>query len=135
MKRPLIPEADLARLETWVKYRNHLCDHCRATCCTMPAEVRIHDLIRMGVVDEFEAEEPAKLIARRLIKAGIVEHFSFKSELFTLARLANNDCIFLDRRTRRCTIYDKRPDTCRNHPRIGPRPGFCAYAPRQTDAP
>ncbi|MFO6335145.1 YkgJ family cysteine cluster protein, partial [Pseudomonas aeruginosa] len=36
----------------------------------------------------------------------------------------------LDRKTRLCTIYARRPDTCRNHPRIGPRPGYCAYRPR-----
>jgi len=96
----------------------------------MPAEVRVGDLVRMGVVDEFEAQEPAKNIAKRLIKAGIIDHFNHKSGLFTLARLANDDCIYLDGQTRRCTIYDKRPDTCRNHPQVGPRPGFCAYQRR-----
>ncbi|MCK5516299.1 MAG: YkgJ family cysteine cluster protein, partial [Desulfobulbaceae bacterium] len=37
------------------------------------------------------------------------------------------DCLYLDQKTRRCTIYTKRPDTCRNHPQIGPRPGYCAF--------
>ena len=127
--RPMKPyRADLDRLETWVKYRNGLCDDCRASCCTMPAEIRIGDLVRMGLVDAFEAEEPAKLIARRLLKAGVVDHFNHKNELFTLARRASGDCVFLDATTRRCTIYERRPDTCRNHPRVGPRPGYCAYA-------
>lgn len=125
------PAADLARLDTWIKYRNGLCDNCRGSCCTMPAEVRVSDLVRMGVVDAFETEEPAKQIAKRLLKAGIIEHFNFKNELFTLARRASNDCIYLDGSTRRCTIYDIRPDTCRNHPRIGPRSGYCAFMPRQ----
>ncbi len=93
----------------------------------MPVEVRLADLVRMGIVDEFEAGEPAKQIAKRLMKAGIVEHFNFKHSIFTLARRANNDCIYLDAQTRRCTIYDKRPATCRNHPQIGPRPGYCAF--------
>ncbi|WP_459943772.1 YkgJ family cysteine cluster protein [Desulfocastanea catecholica] len=35
--------------------------------------------------------------------------------------------MFLDGRTRRCTIYATRPETCRNHPRVGPRPGYCAF--------
>jgi len=47
--------------------------------------------------------------------------------IFTLTRMANGDCLYLDRQTRLCTVYAKRPDTCRNHPRIGPRPGYCAY--------
>ncbi len=81
----------------------------------------------MELVDVFEARDPAKEIAKRLRKRGLIEHFNFKSEIFTLARLANDDCIFLDQKTRRCTIYTKRPDTCRNHPRVGPRPGYCAY--------
>lgn len=125
-----IAAVSIDRPETWVRYRARLCEDCMAGCCTLPVEVRIDDLVRMGVVDEFEAGEPAKAIARRLLKAGIIEHFNFKNEIFTLARLANNDCIYLDRLTRRCTIYERRPRTCRDHPRIGPRPGYCAYHPK-----
>ena len=126
MRSP-IQLVDVDRPETWTRYRSGLCNGCAANCCTMPVEVRIADLVRMGVVDEFEAGEPAKQIAKRLEKAGIVAHFNFKHAIFTLARRANNDCIYLDANTRRCTIYQQRPNTCRNHPQIGPRPGFCAY--------
>lgn len=127
MKTASYYTADLDRVETWVRYRNGLCRDCRASCCTMPTEVRMGDLLRLGLVDAFEAEEP-RSVARRLTKEGIVERYNAKSGLFTLARLSNNDCVFLDRLTRRCTVYDRRPDTCREHPRVGPRPGFCAYA-------
>lgn len=98
----------------------------------MPAEVRIDDLIRLEVVDAFEREEPLRNIARRLSKEGIIEHFNQKHGIFTLTRLSNGDCLYLDRKSRLCTVYAKRPDTCRNHPRIGPRPGYCAY---QTKVP
>jgi Fe-S-cluster containining protein len=125
--KKFFPDADLARVETWTQYRKGLCDSCRATCCTMPAEVRVSDLVRMGLVDEFEVEEPLRTIARRLEKEGVVDHFNGKSERFTLARLANDDCVFLDGKSRRCTIYEQRPETCRNHPQIGPRPGWCPY--------
>lgn len=131
MNKPLIHLSDLDRLGTWLKYRAGLCEHCMATCCTMPVEVKLPDLVRMGVVDEFEAGEPAKQIAKRLMKAGIIEHFNFKNSIFTLARRANHDCHYLDEQTRRCTIYEKRPNTCRNHPQIGPRPGYCAYRVKQ----
>ena len=94
-------------------------------------EVKIKDLIRIGIVDEFERGEPPKNIAKRLQKEGIVERYNNKSEIFTLQRMSNNDCLYLDRKTRFCTIYDKRPDTCRNHPKIGPRPGYCAYKPKE----
>lgn len=123
------PLADLERLETWVRYRNGLCDGCRARCCTMPTEVRMSDLIRMGLVDPFEAGEPAKGIAKRLKREGVIDHFNFREEIFTLARLANGDCIYLDGGSRRCTLYDRRPDTCRRHPQVGPRPGYCPHQP------
>lgn len=131
MKKIPLAAADPDRLDTWVKYREGLCGECNATCCTLPVEVRIDDLIRMRLVDEFEREEPAKRIAKRLEKDGVIEHFNHKREIFTLTRMANGDCLYLDRKTRLCTIYARRPDTCRNHPRIGPRPGHCAYRPKQ----
>lgn len=94
----------------------------------MPLEVRLSDLVRLGLVDPFEAEHEApKQIARRLEKAGLVEHFNSKHVIFTVARRASGDCHFLDAKTRRCTVYPQRPDTCRKHPQVGPRPGFCPY--------
>lgn len=131
MKPQLIAAAELDRLETWQKYSAHMCGGCVSSCCTLPVEVKVKDLIRIGLVDEFELGDPAKNIAKRLQKEGIVERFNSKSEIFTLQRMSNNDCLFLDRKTRFCTIYDKRPDTCRNHPKIGPRPGYCAYKPKE----
>ena len=119
--------ADLERLSTWVKYRNGLCRDCVASCCALPVEVKLTDLVRMGLVDEFELEEPIKGIAKRLEKQRIIQHFNFKHGKFTLTQRTNGDCMFLDQETRLCTIYEKRPNTCRRHPDVGPRPGYCAY--------
>lgn len=129
MKNRVIAAADPDRLDTWVRYQNGLCRGCHATCCTLPVEVRLDDLIRMELVDPFERDEPPKVVAKRLTKAGVVERFNQKLGLFTLTRLSNGDCLYLEPRTRLCRIYAKRPDTCRNHPHIGPRPGHCAYRP------
>lgn len=119
---------DVDRLETWTRYRNGLCDSCVANCCTMPVEVKLADLVRLGLVDPFEAEHEApKQIAKRLAKAGLIDHFNFKNEIYTLARRASGDCSFLDATTRRCTVYEQRPDTCRKHPQVSPRPGYCPY--------
>ncbi len=127
MRSP-IAIVDVDRPATWTKYRNGLCDDCAANCCTMPVEVKLPDLVRLGLVDDFEAtHEPAKQIAKRLTKAGLVEHFNFKNSIFTLARRASGDCHYLDAVTRRCTVYEKRPNTCRLHPQVGPRPGHCPY--------
>jgi uncharacterized protein len=120
-------QVDVDEISTWTKHKQRRCSTCRANCCTMPVEVKIPDLVRMGVISEFEADEPLKKIAKRLKKEGVVERLNFKEQVFTLVRFANNDCLYLDPASRRCNIYDRRPDTCRNHPRIGPRPGFCPY--------
>jgi len=120
-------QGDVDEISTWTKYKQGLCSTCRANCCTMPVEVKLPDLVRMGVITRFEAAEPIKKILKKLKKEGIVERLYFKERIFTLVRLASNDCIYLDPDSRKCKIYEKRPDTCRNHPDIGSRPGFCAY--------
>ena len=130
MKPLLILGAELDRIDTWIRYESNMCHSCVSSCCTMPVEVRFNDLLRIGLVEEFERSEPRKSIAKRLQKEGIVERYNQKSEIFTLVRMANNDCLYLDRKTRLCTIYDMRPDTCRNHPKVGPRPGYCAFKPK-----
>ena len=127
---------DVDNPATWTRYRAGLCDGCAANCCTMPLEASLADLVRLGLVDAFEAEHvEVRLIARRLHKAGLIDHFSHKHALFTLARRADGDCRFLDARTRRCMVYEQRPETCRLHPRQkSPRPGWCAYGAREPDA-
>ena len=121
---------DVDDISTWTKYHKRLCATCRANCCTMPVEVKIPDLVRMGVITEFEADEPIKKLAAKLKKDGVVERLHFKEKIFTLVRFANHDCLYLDPTTRKCKIYKNRPDTCRNHPGVGPRPGFCPYEPK-----
>lgn len=122
---------DIDEPNTWVKYRKGLCRDCTAGCCSLPVEAKLSDLVRMELVDPFEAEvEAPKKIAKRLMKAGVIRHFNFKAKKYTLAQRANNDCLYLDQATRRCTIYEKRPDVCRKHPQVGPRAGFCAYRPK-----
>ena len=125
-------QTNLDNTTTWIKYTKKLCSSCMGSCCSLPVEVKAADLIRMGLMDEFELEENPKFVARRLIKEHIVEHYHNKSETFTLSRMANGDCLYLDSRSRRCTIYEKRPDTCRNHPQVGPRSGYCAFTPKSS---
>ena len=131
MRTP-ISIVDVDRLDTWSRYRAGLCDTCAANCCTMPLEVQLSDLVRLELVDPFEAEnvEP-RLIARRLLKMRLIDHYNPKHNIFTMARRASGDCNFLDARTRLCTVYGKRPETCRLHPqKKSPKPGFCAYGHR-----
>lgn len=91
----------------------------------MPVEVSLQDLVRAEIIDEGDLDESPKRIAARLKKEGIVKSFRARSGLFTLTQRANLDCVFLDKNSL-CTIYDKRPEVCRQFPTaMGPRPGFC----------
>lgn len=127
--------ADIDRIDTWHRYQRGMCKSCMAGCCQMPVEVRAQDLLRLGIINEFELEQPPKALAKRLLKEGLIQPGSVKDGIFILAQHSSGDCMFLDRDSRQCTVYGKRPDTCRNHPQISARPGYCAYMPRELKAP
>jgi Fe-S-cluster containining protein len=104
--------------------------NCMAGCCQLPVEVRLPDLLRLGVIDAFEMDEPLKVIGKRLLKDGVVQHLNQRDGIFTLTQHSSGDCLYLDRNTRRCTVYEKRPDTCRNHPAWGRAPDFARGSKR-----
>ena len=110
---------------TWVKYRTGLCQGCYGSCCTMPVEVNASDLIRLGAATLDEVEISPRKLAKRLIKEKIIFSYREGTDLFMLSSRPNSDCLYLDFKTRLCTVYEKRPDVCRKFPEIGPRPGFC----------
>ena len=110
--------------ETWLKFRKGMCDGCWSGCCTLPVEVSVPDLIRLGVISEDEAAVSLKKVAKKLSHQKVIQAFQAKSQLFILAQKGGRDCLYLDK-NRRCTVYDRRPEVCRSFPKIGPRPGFC----------
>lgn len=117
---------DQDRPSTWVRYREEYCLTCVAACCTMPVEIRVEDLVRLGLASVDEAQAPKKL-AKRLQKEKIIRSFRFSTGLYLLEQKNGRDCIFLGR-DRLCTVYEKRPDVCRGFPvALGPRVGFCPY--------
>lgn len=92
----------------------------------MPVEVKAADLVTLELAGPEETSGSLKPLAKRLIREGVIESFRASTGLFVLARRANGDCNFLDPLTRRCTVYEKRPQVCRFFPeRMGPRLGFC----------
>lgn len=119
---------DKDRPSTWRKYDSSFCQMCKANCCTMPVEVKVGDLIRLGLTTEDEANNSIKKLAKRLKKEGVISSYREGTDLFMLTQKSNEDCLFLDSKTRLCTVYDLRPDTCREFPsKVGPRTGFCPY--------
>lgn len=92
----------------------------------MPVEIKSSDLIRLEVATQDEADNSLKKMAKRLKKEGIISTYREGTEFFMLTQRPNGDCYFLHPHTRLCTVYTKRPDTCRDFPAaIGTRVGFC----------
>ncbi|MBL7544933.1 MAG: YkgJ family cysteine cluster protein [Bdellovibrionaceae bacterium] len=118
---------DIDRPSTWRKFSSdEACRSCNASCCTMPVEVTLSDLIRLNLVSEDEVQNlTVRKIAKRLVKEKWITSYREATGLFMLTQKANRDCIFLDSKTRLCTSYSTRPDVCRQFPAIGPRPGYC----------
>ncbi len=119
------------RPSTWPKYKSGMCDGCWGGCCTLPVEVSAVDLMRLELITEDEAATSLKKVFRKLHAQGSVRSFHPTSQLFVLEQRGGRDCIYLDPKTRLCTVYEKRPEVCRRFPRIGPRPGHC---PKQAKA-
>ncbi len=94
----------------------------------MPVEVKAFDLIRLGVVTQDEIDQSIKKTAKRLKKEGIISSYRDNTDLFMLTQKSNDDCYFLDSKTRLCSVYEKRPETCRDFPtKVGPRVTYCPY--------
>lgn len=126
---------DKNKPSTWRVYNSNLCVDCIATCCTMPLEVRIEDLVRLGYVDYADVDEltrkETQKIAKQLIKDGIVKTYRESTGLFLMSPKSNGDCQFLNSE-RTCNVYDKRPGVCRNFPeKMGLRFGFCPYIKKE----
>jgi Fe-S-cluster containining protein len=113
--------------KSWVKYNPKNCMNCMSGCCTLPVKVNAEDLYQMGLIEAYQVNGPLKRIANRLIKQGVLRSFSQKSQLGTLERRKNNDCVFLNK-DRKCIIYERRPFICRSFPKFSANPGNC---PRQ----
>lgn len=121
----------LKDLNYWSLYKKGLCDTCEGLCCYMPVEVMTADLIRLGILGDFHLElSPKEQIKDALRHPGVLRYTPSTSK-FTLRQKPDGSCFFLDA-NKRCTQYDTRPDTCRNHPKVGPRPGFCAYMKKES---
>lgn len=116
----------LNHLQDWLTFKKEMCETCIGTCCYMPVEVLIPDLLRLNILDEFHLEFSLKEQIKEALKHPAVKRYTASTEKFTLQEKVNGACYFLNK-DGRCSVYDQRPNTCRNHPRIGPKPNFCAY--------
>lgn len=114
------------RPSTWIKFKESLCRKCIGNCCTMPVEVKIEDLLRLGRVSQDDLHASRRKLVNRLKREGVIQSYREVSQLFMLVQRVNDDCLFLNEQTRLCTVYENRPDVCRQFPlTMGIRPGYC----------
>jgi uncharacterized protein len=92
----------------------------------MPVEVKAQDLVRLELASQDEIEDSPRKLAKRLQKEGVVQSYREGTGLFMFTQKVNGDCYFLDSISRLCTVYEKRPETCRRFPvTVGNRLGYC----------
>jgi Fe-S-cluster containining protein len=97
------------------------CSKCPAYCCSYPEiEVSKADIARLArhfdlspAAAEEKFTKPQKEDNVRIPRHREDEHFT-------------SVCMFLDRKTRRCTVYEARPHTCRGYP-YGARCGYFEF--------
>lgn len=93
------------------------CDKCVAYCCSIYERVQVtpRDVRRLaahfGVSAEVAGARYTKLFGKERILRRRAD------------RLFGQACMFLNQDTRKCTIYNARPGTCRNYPDTS----RCAY--------
>lgn len=81
------------------------CTGC-GNCCTGTGFVWVdEDEVRALAKHQGRAEGEVRLLDTRPVQGKV-----------TLREHANGDCIYLDGRTRRCTVYEARPRQCRTWP-------------------
>ena len=92
------------------------CSKCPAYCCTYEEiHVTRRDLQRLANHFDIDVETAERRFTKRLHDQRVLRHR--KDEIFGSA------CMFLDDKTRRCTIYKARPGVCHEYP-DRPRCGY-----------
>ena len=93
------------------------CDKCVAYCCSIyeRVQVGVRDIRRLaahfGITPELATARYTKLFGKERILRRRAD------------RLFGQACMFLNQETRKCTIYNARPGTCREFPATS----RCAY--------
>jgi len=89
---------------------NYDCDKCVAYCCSIYERVQVtpKDVRRLAAHFKVTVETAASRFSKLNGKERILRRRA--------DRLFGQACMFLNQDTRKCTIYDARPDVCREFP-------------------
>ena len=99
------------------KALNYDCDNCVAYCCSVYDRVQVtpRDIRRLAAHFGVSPDDATKRFTKLWHEERILRR---KAD-----RLFGQSCTFLNQETRKCTIYDARPLTCREFPTTS----RCAY--------
>jgi hypothetical protein len=87
------------------------CNKCPAYCCTYgEIEVSDYDISRLAKHFGISDREAKKRFTKQDAKRGISMLRHKRDRIFDSA------CMLLDQKTRKCTVYEARPRTCRVYP-------------------
>lgn len=121
-------KVDKENPSTWKKYTKNSCKTCKATCCSMPLEVRWEDLVRLNLLTEDELYQPLKKTIARLIKDKVITAYRKEKSLFAFRQTDEGKCRYLV--GNKCGVYKNRPLVCRAFPiEMGWRHGYCPQDP------
>ena len=92
------------------------CSKCPAYCCSYDQiELKELDIRRLAKHLDLDREVFLKRYTKQGDELPILRHHKDK--------LYGTTCVFLDSKTRRCTVYEARPNVCRTYP-DRPRCGY-----------
>ncbi len=92
------------------------CSKCPAYCCSYDQiELKELDIRRLAKHLDLDREVFLKRYTKQGDELPILRHHKDK--------LYGSTCVFLDSKTRRCTVYEARPNVCRTYP-DRPRCGY-----------
>jgi uncharacterized protein len=101
------------------------CSKCPAYCCSYDQiELKELDIRRLAKHLDLDREVFLKRYTKQGDELPILRHH--KDKLF------GSTCVFLDSKTRRCTVYDARPNVCRTYP-DRPRCGYYDFLSWERD--
>jgi Fe-S-cluster containining protein len=101
------------------------CSKCPAYCCSYDQiELKELDIRRLAKHLDLDREVFLKRYTKQGDELPILRHH--KDKLF------GSTCVFLDSKTRRCTVYEARPNVCRTYP-DRPRCGYYDFLSWERD--
>ncbi len=119
-------------LNQWTRYKKSLCESCVGSCCYLPVEITLNELYELKFLDYFYQEESITDQIKKALTLPFILRYTPSSQKFTLRTKINGSCYFLTPQGQ-CSIYTQRFKVCRDHPKVGPKPNYCAYFPINSD--